>query len=343
VEGKQQEGDKYVEGIVPETVQPPEKNPLEVCEIPSQMSTPALVKSIVPQELPENASEGVSEKEQNNDVGTITETSCTELKDAMEEEIKEELPIGVNLVMIGDQNQDENHNTQLNNISGVSQDHENEESNPSPQTQVSARDADEVTQKVLTEPEIKQEEEEVLVRRVDDHKSVMGGHSVKRGKKVVGRSQGKRPVGRSSSTENKSKKDFEGNKDRQECQVLYHMCVLDTPERKNKETDKNVVNASETCQPLSSEEAPEEQVIFELDSVTTSVMDIVNSEDGSFETSRELVRDGSSPGIILEKYLTAREKNMENPNTQSQIRQVRVSACFSDFLDVVLQHLNNNF
>ncbi|XP_039535401.1 uncharacterized protein LOC120484355 [Pimephales promelas] len=321
VEGKQQEGDKYVEGIVPETVQPPEKNPLEVCEIPSQMSTPALVKSIVPQELPENASEGVSEKEQNNDVGTITETSCTELKDAMEEEIKEELPIGVNLVMIGDQNQDESHNTQLNNISGVSQEHENEESNPSPPTQEPARDADEVTQKVLTEPEIKQEEEEVLVRRVDDHKSVMGGHSVKRGKKVVGRSQGKRPVGRSSSTENKSKKDFEGNKDRQECQVLYHMCVLDTPERKKKETDKNVVNASETCQPLSSEEAPEEQVIFELDSVTTSVMDIVNSEDGSFETSRELVRDGNSPGIILEKYLTAREKNMENPNTQSQIRQ----------------------
>ncbi|XP_056123579.1 uncharacterized protein LOC130101758 [Rhinichthys klamathensis goyatoka] len=322
VEGKQQEGDKYIEGIVPEPEQPPEKNPLEVCEIPSQMSTPALVKSIVPQELPENASESVSEKEQSNEVGTITETSCTELKDALEEEIKEELPIGVNLVMIGDQNEDENHNTQINNISGVSQEHENEKSNPSPQTQESARDADEVlTQKVLTEPEIKQEEEEVLVRRVDDHKSVMGGHSVKRGKKVVGRSQGKRPVGRRTSTENKSKKDIEGNKDPQECQVLYHMCVLDTPERKNKETDKNVVNASETCQPSSSEEAPEEQVIFELDSVTTSVIDIVNSEDGSFETSRELVRDGSSPGIILEKYLTARERNMENPNTQSQIRR----------------------
>lgn len=337
VEGKQQEGDKYIEGIVPEPEQPPEKNPLEVCEIPSQMSTPALVKSIVPQKLPENASESVSEKEQSNEVGTMTRTSCTELKDALEEEIKEELPIGVSLVLIGDQNEDENHNTQINNISGVSQEHENEESNPSPQTQESARDADEVlTQNVLTEPEIKQEEEEVLVRRVDDHKRVMGGHSVKRGKKGVGRSQGKRPVGRRTSTENKSKKDIEGNKDPQECQVLYHMCVLDTPERKNKETDKNGVNASETCQPSSSEEAPEEQVVFELDSVTTSVMDIVNSEDGSFETSRELVRDGSSPGIILEKYLTARERNMENPNTQSQIRRVSISACFSDFLDVVL-------
>ncbi|XP_048009554.1 uncharacterized protein LOC125243774 isoform X2 [Megalobrama amblycephala] len=318
VEGRQQEGDKDVEGIVPGPEQPPEKNPLEVCKIPSQMSTPALVKTIMPQELIENASERVSKKEQSNEVGTITENSCTELKDALEEEIKEELPLGVNLVMVGDQNEDENHNTQINNISGVSQENENEVSNPCSQPQESA---EVLTHKVLTEPEIKQEEEEVLVRRVDDHKRVMGGHSVKRGKKGVGRNQGKRPVGRRTSTENKSKKDMEGNKDPQECQVLYHMCVLDTPERKNKETDKNGVNASETCQPSSSEEAPEEQVVFELDSVTTSVMDIVNSEDGSFETSEELVRDGSSPGIILEKFLTARERNMENPNTQSQIRR----------------------
>lgn len=316
VEGKQQ-GDEDVEGIVPGPEQSSEKNPLEVCMIPLQMSTPAPVKSIVPQELTENASESVSEKERSNDVGTITETSCTEFKDALEEEIKEELPLGVNLVMVGDQNEDENHNAQIKNISGVSREHENEESNPCSQPQESAKDADEVlTQNVLTEPEIKQEEEEVLVRRVDDHKRVIGGHSVKRGKKGVGRSQGKRPVGRRPSTENKSKKDMEGNKDPQECQVLYHMCVLDAPERKNKETDKNGVNASETCQPLSSEEVPEEQVVFELDSVTTSVMDIVNSEDGSFETSRELVRDGSSPGIILEKFLTARERNMEIPNSR---------------------------
>ncbi|XP_016141322.1 zinc finger protein 576, tandem duplicate 1 isoform X1 [Sinocyclocheilus grahami] len=321
VEGKEQEGDKYVEGIVSGLEQPPEQNPLEVCKIPSQASTPALSKNIMPQELTENTSESVSEKEQCHEVGSITETSCAELKDAAEEEIKEELPLEVNLVMVGEKNADDNHNAQIGNISGVSQEHESEVCNSCSQSQEPAKYASvALTQNVLTEPEIKQEEEEVLVRRVDDHKRVMGENSVTKGKKGVGRSRGKKPLGRRTSTENRSTKDMEGNKDPQECQVLYHLCVLDTPEGKNKEKDMNEVNASETCQPSSSEEAPEEQVVFELDSVTTSVMDIVNSEDSSFEESRELVRDGSSPGIILEKFLTACERNMENPNTQSRTR-----------------------
>ncbi|XP_058602750.1 uncharacterized protein LOC131521747 [Onychostoma macrolepis] len=322
VEGKEREGDKDVEGIVSGLEQPPEQHALEVCKIPSQASTPALSKSIMPQELTENTSESVSsEKEQCHEVGSITETSCAELKDAAEEEIKEELPLEVNLVMVGEKDADDNHNTQIGNISGVSQEHDSEVSNSCSQPQESAKDAGvALTQNVLTEPEIKQEEEEVLVRRVDDHKKVMGENSATKGKKGVGRSRGKKPLGRRTSTENRSTKDMEENRDPQECQVLYHLCVLDTPERKNKEKDMNEVNASETCQPSSSEEAPEEQVVFELDSVTTSVMEIVNSEDSSFEESRELVRDGSSPGIILEKFLTARERNMENPNTQSRTR-----------------------
>ncbi len=62
VEGKEQEGDKDVEGIVSGLEQPPGQNPLEVCKIPSQASTPALSKSIMPQELTENTSESVSSK-----------------------------------------------------------------------------------------------------------------------------------------------------------------------------------------------------------------------------------------------------------------------------------------
>ncbi len=337
VEENQQGGDKDVEGIVSGLERPHEQNPLEVCKIPSQASTPALSKSIMPQDLTESTSESVSsEKGQCHDVSSITKTSCAELRDAAEEEIKEELPLDVNLVMVGEKNADDNHNTQIGSISGVSQEQESEVSNSCPQPQESAKDADvALTQNVLTEPEIKQEEEEVLVRRVDDHKRVMGENSVTKGKKGVGRSHGKKPLGRRTSTANRSTKDMNGNKDPQECQVLYHLCVVDTPEGENKEKDMNEVNASETCQQSSSEEAPEEQVVFELDSVTTSVMDIVNSEDNSFEESRELVRVGSSPGIILEKFLTARERNMENPSTQSQTR-VSVFACFPDSSDVVL-------
>ncbi|XP_056331527.1 uncharacterized protein LOC130243391 [Danio aesculapii] len=313
-DGKEQEGDKGAEGIALGFEEHAEKNSSEVFEI-SKSSTPALVKSIVPREITEDAVESVSVKEQSNEFSPITEMSCDKIKDAAEEEIKEELPLGVSLIMVGDQNAEENHNT-------VSQEPENEGSNPCSQSQEPAKDAETVlNQNVLTEPEIKQEEEEVLVRGADDHKRVIGGNFVKKGKKGVGRARGKKSVGKKTSTENRSKKDIEGNKEPEECQVLYHLCIVDSPEKKNNETDKNGVNASETPQASTSEEAPEEQVVFELDSVTTSVMDIVNFEKGSFETSRELVREGNSPGIILEKFLTARERNMETPNIQSPVRQ----------------------
>lgn len=319
-DGKEQEGDKDAEGIALGFEEPAEKNSSEVCEISTKSSTLVLVKTIVPQEVTEDAVESVSAKEQSNEFNPITEISCDKVKDAAEEEIKEELPLGVNLIMVGDQNAEENHNTEVRNISGVSQEPENEVSNPCSQSQEPAKDAETVmNQNVLTE--IKQEEEEVLVREADDNKRVIGGNSVKKGKKGVGKAWGKKSVGRRTSTENRSKKDMEENKEAEECQVLYHLCIVDSPEIKNKETDKNGVNSSETPQVSTSDEAPEEQVVFELDSVTTSVMDIVNSEEGSFETSQELVREGSSPGIILEKFFTARERNMETPNIQSPVRQ----------------------
>ncbi|XP_051576935.1 uncharacterized protein LOC127454043 isoform X2 [Myxocyprinus asiaticus] len=324
VEGKEQ-GDN-VEGTVPGLEQTPDKNHIEVCQTPSQVSTPALVKCILPQEVTEDIKAGdrVLVKE------PITEISCSELIDAEEGEIKEELPLDVNVVMVGDRNEEEeNHSPQINNLASVSQEHENEVSNchQCSQPQLSVKDADVVvlTQNVVhcvAEPEIKQEEEEILLHRIGDQKRVIGRNTVTRAKKGVGRGRGKRTVGRRTSTENRSKNDTEAKRDSQECQVVYQLCVLnDTPEGQDKDTDKNRANAPETV-PSFSEETPEDQVVFELDSVTTSVIEVVNSEDGSFiEKSRELVRDGSSPGVILEKFLTACERNVENPNTPNQMRQ----------------------
>ncbi|XP_065117007.1 zinc finger protein 576, tandem duplicate 1 [Paramisgurnus dabryanus] len=308
VEGKESEGGKEVEG----TVSGPEETSSEVC----QVSTPATVESTAPQEVTENteSSDIVVDKEPSEEVGLITE-----VKDPVEEEIKEELPLDVNLVMVGDHNEENGMNI-LSSIS--SQEHEIElsKSHPCSEPEQTAKKADvALTENVVTESEVKQEEEETLVHRADDQKRGMGRSSAIRGKKGVAKGQGKRLVGKKTSKANRSKKDTEAKKDLQDCQVVYQFCVLnDTPEVKDKETDMNGDKASETCLLSSAEESPEDQVVFELDSVTTSVTEVMNSQDGSLiETSTELIRDDRSPGIILEKFLTARES--QNQRTQANL------------------------
>ncbi|TRY94756.1 hypothetical protein DNTS_021627 [Danionella cerebrum] len=266
-----------------------EKNPFEGSVAPSESSTPALVGSVAN----ENSCQTETGKEDGIEVITISEPSRPDLKGAVEEEMKDELPLGVTLVMVGDQNV-EDHNTFCLPQDGVS--------NTSLQKE-SAEDV--ICETVLKE--IKQEEEEILVPRADDQKRAMGEHSVKKGKK--GKSGGTKRGGRRSSAKHKHKKDMVGNKD------------MDDPVHKKKETLKNGSNASESGGLLSQEDIPEEQVVFELDSVTTSVVDIMNSEEGSSETSRGLGREGNSPGIILEKYLTNRERNTEAPISQFPLRQ----------------------
>lgn len=325
VEGRDQE-DKAVEGTVSGPEHLPENNPEEF---------PVVGENIVPQEITENteASDNLLDEEASRATGIVTETSGSEVKDAAEEEIKEELSLEVNLVMVGDQNE-ENPSPQINNLSSASQEHETEElsnSHPCSQPEQTEKEAEVVlTENVVhcvTEPEVKQEEEEVLVHKVDEQKRVTGRSSETRGRKGVGRGQGKRLGGKRSSRLNRSKKDMDAKKDSQDCQVVYQLCVLgNTPEEQDKETDKNGGNTTQTCMLSPPEESPEDQVVFELDSVTTSVTEVINSQDGSFiEQSTELARDDRSPGIILEKFLTACERNVEHPNSRSQRK--RVTAC----------------
>lgn len=329
VEGKEQE-DKEIEGTFSGTEHPPENNPEEFPIVVENIVQPVVTESI-------EASDNLLDKEASGVGGIMTETSGSELKDAAEEEIKEESSLEVNLVMVGDQNE-ENHSPQINNLSSASQECETEElsnSHPCSQPEQTAKDAEVIlTDNVVhcvIEPEIKQEEEEVLVHRVDEQKKATGKSSETRSKKGVGRGQGKRVVGKRSSRLNRSKKDMDAKKDSQDCQVVYQLCVLrDAPEGQVKETDMNGGNTTATSVLSSSEESPEDQVVFELDSVTTSVTEVINSQDGSFiEQSGELARDDRSPGIILEKFLTACERNAEPPNSQSERKQVTASVCFS--------------
>ncbi|XP_056617920.1 uncharacterized protein LOC130432535 isoform X2 [Triplophysa dalaica] len=339
VEGKEQE-DKEIEGTFSGTEHPPENNPEEFPIVVENIVQPVVTESI-------EASDNLLDKEAGGVGGIMTETSGTELKDAVEEEIKEELSLEVNLVMVGDENE-ENHSPQINNLSSASQECETEElsnSHPCSQPEQTAKDAEVVlTENVVhcvIEPEIKQEEEEVLVHRVDEQKKATGKSSETRSKKGVGRGQGKRVVGKRSSRLNRSKKDMDAKKDSQDCQVVYQLCVLrDTPEGQVKETDMNGGNTTATCVLSSSEESPEDQVVFELDSVTTSVTEVINSQDGSFiEQSAELARDDRSPGIILEKFLTACERNAEPPNSQSERKRAN-SACTA--ADVKLEERSSN-
>ncbi|XP_070767983.1 zinc finger protein 576, tandem duplicate 1 [Enoplosus armatus] len=72
------------------------------------------------------------------------------------------------------------------------------------------------------------------------------------------------------------------------------------------ETNKSADPATSLpSMPSTLEESPEEQVVFELESVTTSVEEVMNERGlcGGEEHDRD-----QSPGIILEKFLTSRQR-----------------------------------
>ncbi|KAM6909689.1 zinc finger protein 576, tandem duplicate 1 [Xenentodon cancila] len=66
--------------------------------------------------------------------------------------------------------------------------------------------------------------------------------------------------------------------------------------------------------PPTLEESPEEPVVFELESLTTSVEEVMN--EGGLQGERENGREtGPSPGIILERFLTSRQREAADEET----------------------------
>ncbi|XP_045574632.1 uncharacterized protein isoform X2 [Salmo salar] len=270
----------------------------------------------------------------------------------IEDEIKEELLLEVDLVTVGDGDQNEGEHqssphkdSSPNEGSSLHENstHENNSTHAlSAHAQIENVNRTVTTQNVQTEScpsdplEIKQEEEEIMVQRREVEKRGVGRKNYTRGRRRgVGR--GRRGSATRKSLEGEGMREIEPEKEIDECQVVYQLYSLNNDTEIKDEADvttlhpgqsssislqteirsiseQNMLTApcpSGSCiSPL--EEDPEDQVVFELESVTTSVVEVLKTEDGMVMKGIAGDQDdrdtGQSPGIILERFLTSRQR-----------------------------------
>ncbi|XP_026863005.2 uncharacterized protein LOC113575613 isoform X2 [Electrophorus electricus] len=242
-------------------------------------------------------------------------------------DIKEELPLDVKVVMVEDQNVDDKDSTQVNSLSNETRVGSDQQENESVHTdlnqcQLSIQHVNpastENSDSHLTEqPEIKQEEEEILVQREEKQTKTSMTRS-RRGR--GGRSKGKRQLGRATK---RATKEMVNNKE--ECQVVFQLYSLtDDCEEKNEERNNQTKATCSTIAYKQSEleECPEDQVVLELESVTSCAVDVRKPDDASLvQKSGEQDKTSSSSGMVLEHFQTAHESEEGNSaHSQGSIR-----------------------
>lgn len=273
-------------------------------------------------------------------------SSESEVQVTTDEDIKEDLLLEVDLVTVGDQNERDEPTSHEDTVSQSESDETgNTEGGSTGQV------GNETTEKSLTsqtvscsthQVEIKEEEEEILVQKKKGVKGAVTRNATRGKRRGTGRLRSdvisKRVLGGNTVREKESEKEQE------ECQVVYEQRPIlsdseinDEGETSTKtcnpETIPELNGANKATAPIPSlssmpttlEESPEDQVVFELESVTTSVEEVMNER--GLQGQEEHNRD-QSPGIILEKFLTSRQRAtadkevclMTVRNNQRQVR-----------------------
>ncbi|XP_035527904.1 uncharacterized protein LOC118335618 [Morone saxatilis] len=242
--------------------------------------------------------------------------SESEVQGNTDEDIKEDLLLEVDLVTVGEQNERDDPASHEDTVP-------QNESNETCNLDGGNTGQVETTEKSLTsqtvscsthQEEIKEEEEEILVQKKKEGR-----------KGAVARNARRRGVGylkRDLITKRVSIGDTvratESEKEQEECQVLYEKHQINADcETSTKTSNPETIHefeankATAPAASLPSVSSPEEQVVFELESVTTSVEEVMN--ESGLQGGEEHNRD-QSPGIILEKFLTSRQR--ETPDKE---------------------------
>ncbi|KAI3360446.1 hypothetical protein L3Q82_002341 [Scortum barcoo] len=267
-----------------------------------------------------------SDKDKQEEGTPKNPSSEFEVQGTLDEDIKEDLLLEVDLVTVGEQNERDDsasheNTVPQNELNGTCSSEGGSTGNLPGQV------TDETTEKSSTlqtvscsthQMEIKEEEEEMLVQRKKGGKgavvrSAMGGK-----RRGTGRLKRDAPSKRVSVGDT-----VEGTN---ECQELYEKHPITSDSEMNDESETGTkTSRSETSLefeankatapvrslppiPSTLEESPKEQVVFELESVTTSVEEAMNER--GLQEGEEHDRD-QSPGIILEKFLTSRQRERD--------------------------------
>lgn len=277
--------------------------------------------------------------------------SESEVQATTDEDIKEDLLLEVDVVTVGEQNERDDPTSPQGSISQNEAKGACNFEGGSTETLAAPGQGDEETEKSLTlqtvscsthEVEIKEEEEEEMLLQ---RKKEGGGGTVTKNA-TRGRRRGTGHLKRGGISKQVSDRDTvrgtESEREQDECQGVYekHPVTSDSEINAESETspktlqpetspdlETNIPAAPDACLPsvpATLEESPEEQVVFELDSVTTSVEEVINERglEGGDEHDRET---DQSPGIILEKFLISNHRDKEPclMTTKTNGRQVK--------------------
>ncbi|XP_071326730.1 zinc finger protein 576, tandem duplicate 1 isoform X2 [Trachinotus anak] len=258
----------------------------------------------------------------------------SEVQATTEEDIKEDLLLEVDLVTVGEQNERDAPSSPQESVPQSESKGTHNSEGGSVETFIAPEKTDETTmEKSLTlqtvscsthQVEIKEEEEEMLVQRKKE-----GGKETVTRNATRGRKRGTGCLKRDAISKillgAGTVRGTEPEEEQDECQVVYESNpvtsvseIHDKGETGTKtsqsvtshEFEANKTTAPAVCLPSVTstlEESPEEQVVFELESVTAGVEEVINK--GGLQGGGEYGREtDQSPGIILEKVLTSSQR-----------------------------------
>uniref|UniRef100_A0A1A7WF71 Zinc finger n=1 Tax=Iconisemion striatum TaxID=60296 RepID=A0A1A7WF71_9TELE len=245
-----------------------------------------------------------SSKDKQEDDSTENPISEFEMQGTTEEDVKEDLLLEVDLVTVGEQNERDD---PVSHPEGVDQNESNEDSGPAKHPGQVGHQTPEncLTSQTVScsthEVEVKEEEEETLVQKT---KEVGEGDST-RDHQRRGRTSN------TSSAEDKPR-DVESENEQDDCQVVFEKhCPSSDLEKANcgiGTQTSNQLNALKSpvpslpYTPVTIEESSEKPIVFELESLSTSVDEVMKEGE---EHERE---SDQSPGNILERFLTSRQR-----------------------------------
>ncbi|XP_066539340.1 uncharacterized protein [Hoplias malabaricus] len=240
---------------------------------------------------------------------SVLPSSVTDPQESID--IKVELPLDVNLVMVEDHEGDDHMPSQMNTFqesSGqqdVDSSHIELNNNATPsQSKLPVENSDPTSplnSHSTEQSEIKQEAEETLINKENHIKTSVPKTRKGRG----GKGRGKKQLGKRNATVNRGLNVTETDKD--DCQVVFQLYSLtDDCEEKNGERE---VSSGPTIHGQSAiEESSDDRVVFELQPVATRVVGVMKAEDTTQIRKSGQVKNGISSGVILQNCLTSQDR-----------------------------------
>ncbi|XP_067458059.1 uncharacterized protein [Thunnus thynnus] len=280
------------------------------------------------------AGEPLVPDEDKREEGTLKNPSSeSEVQATTDEDIKEDLLLEVDLITVGEQNERDDLASPQDSVSQNELNGTCNADTGSTETLIRPDQVDnEKTEKIPTsqtvscatqQVEIKEEEEEVLVQKKKEGGKGAATRNASRGRRK-GTGRLKRGMISRRNLAADAVRETESEKEQDDCLVVFEKrantsdsemnegetCTQTSQPEISPEFDANKSTSPATSLPSmhsTLEKSPEEQVVFELESVTTNVEEVMN-ERGLLGGEERNGETDQSPGIILEKFLTSSQR-----------------------------------